>query len=218
MMLPLFRFRQILIFLAMLAALSGCVSVTDVNEAIQRVDRVWFAEYSNSADKNRQRVVDAPYDLTMEAVQRVFADFEMSVVADSLVTGDVVSESDAPKPLSVNEWREIAAEENIRVQEVGAWYLQVSEDPKGYVVQLQAKVRSIDARRTAVILEYNLDNPGYRSMGVTPSKYAPPKAVEVATRKFWRRLGERLSEANAPGPRRRAPDEREMYLEGLKGA
>jgi hypothetical protein len=215
---PLLRFRQILFFLILPFALSGCVSVTDVNEAIQRVDRVWSAEYNNSADMHRQRIVDAPYDLTMEAVQRVFEDFEMSIVVDSLATGNVVSESVAPKPLSVNEWREIAAEEDVRVKEVGAWYLQVSEDPKNYVVQLQAKVRRIDARRTSVVLEYNLDNPSYRNMGVTPSKYAPPKAVEIATSRFWRKLGERLSEVDAPRPRRQAPDEWKIHLETFEGA
>jgi hypothetical protein len=210
------RLRWWLFALPLSFFLSGCVSLADVNEAILRVDKVWRAEYADLADTHRQRIVDAPYEVAMQAVQGVFEDFEMAFVVDSAATGHIISESDAPKPLDAGEWREIAAEETLRVREVGAWYLEVSEDPAGYVVQLQARITPIDAQRTAVALDYTLDNPSYRRLGVIPSQYAPPKAVQIATNRFWKRLGERLSAVGTPNPRKRKPSESDVQLEDME--
>ena len=208
--------RWKLLVLPLCFFLSGCISVEDVNEAILRVDKVWHAEYADLADTHRQRIVDAPYEVAMQAVQGVFDDFEMAFVVESAATGHIISESDAPKPLSADEWREIAAEETLRVREVGAWYLEVPESPAGYVVQLQAKITPIDAQRTVVALDYTLDNPSYRRLGVIPSQYAPPKAVQIATNKFWKRLGERLSAVGTPNPRKRKPSESDVQLEDME--
>lgn len=208
--------RWKLLVLPLCFFLSGCISIEDVNEAILRVDKVWHAEYADLADTHRQRIVDAPYEVAMQAVQGVFDDFEMAFVVESAATGHIISESDAPKPLSADEWREIAAEETLRVREVGAWYLDVPESPAGYVVQLQAKITPIDAQRTAVALDYTLDNPSYRRLGVVPSQYAPPKAVQIATNKFWKRLGERLSAVGTPNPRKRKPSESDVQLEDME--
>ena len=194
---------RLLLSIIVLPLLTGCVSIGDINDGFRRVDRVWQLEYQKAQDEFRFKVVEAPYDVTMRAVYKAFLDLDMPARIDSGEKGLVVAESKAPKPLSFDEWKNVAKEENPRVKEIGGWFLEMPDVPDGYIVELRATLMPIDEKHIGIMLDYRLDNPEYRRMGVVPSKFAPPTAVQLGTAKFWTALANRLSEVSALKPRKR---------------
>ena len=185
-----------------LNGLTGCVSIGEVNAGMARIDRAWQLEYQQTEDEFRYRVVEADYELVLRAIRQTFLDLGMPIQQSSAVQGIVTVENVAPTPLTTEEWREVVRIEGPKTKEVGGWFMKLQEDPKDYIVTIRATVRPI-VGGTLVLLEYQLDNPIFRSMGVQPSKHAPPLAVRLSTRKIWSQLEKRLSEVRAPLPRRR---------------
>jgi len=50
--------------------------------------------------------------------------------------------------------------------------------------------------------------PKYESMGMTPSKHAPPLAVQLGSIKFWNQLKQNLESTGITAPRKRKLDEK----------
>ncbi len=84
--------------------------------------------------------------------------------------------------------------------------LQLTDDPKDYVVTVSATVRNVKGK-SFILLDYALDAPRLRRLGFMPSRHAPPLAVQYASIKFWAMLEKRLSQSQAPAPRRRSKQE-----------
>jgi hypothetical protein len=61
-----------------------------------------------------------------------------------------------------------------------------------------------------LILDYELDMPKYRQMGLQPSKCAPPAATQIASQKFWLTLESSLATENHGGPRKRTAGEKRL--------
>jgi hypothetical protein len=202
---------------SLLIVLSGCVSIGDVNQAIGRIDRVWQLEYQRTEDEFRYRVIEADYQTTYQGVKRTFLDLGMAIQSGNPDSGLVVAEATAPTPLSREEWKEVARIENPRSKEIGGWFLELRGDPKNYIVTLGAGLKSVSGK-TFVLLEYSLDNPQMRGMGIRPSKYAPPLAVQLGCAKFWNRLTDNLRGAGVPPPRRRMNNEKEARAMGAPTA
>lgn len=84
------------------------------------------------------------------------------------------------------------------------FYLE--EDPKDYIITVKAKLRPF-GDKTLILLEYELDMPEYKSMGLTSSKVAPPSAVKIGSLKFWNKLDELLSSEKLPKTKSGSKDE-----------
>jgi hypothetical protein len=189
--------------------LAGCISLAEINAGMARIDRAWQLEYQKTEDEFRYRVVEADYETTFRAIRHTFLDLGMPIQARSSEHGVIVAENEAPTPLTADEWKEVARIEGPRTRELGGWFMSLSEDPKGYVVTVRATLRAFSTG-TLVRLDYELDNLRLREMGVRPSKHAPPRAVQLGSRKFWSQLEKRLAEVRTPAPRRRTPQEYEI--------
>jgi hypothetical protein len=188
------------------AASAPPMSLGDIEDALRRIDRVWQLEYQQSDDLFRYRVVDAGSTTVLLAVRQTFLDLGMPVQQLSAEKGVVIAENNAPTPLSIEEWREVARVENPRLTKLVGPAFGLSDDPKGYVVTVKATVRNFKGK-TLIILDYALDAPKLRRAGIQPSKYAAPLAVQLASVKFWSHLERRLREVKAPPPRKRTKQE-----------
>ncbi len=198
--------KQYRLLSLLILALSGCVTGTDIDAAFRRVDHAWQLDYQKSQDQFRFRVIDAGYEASFDAVRKTFIDLGLPVQSASLKEGTIVAENVAPAPLSQEEWIEVARVENPRAKEIGGWFLVIPEDPKNYWVKLKATLR-FQGDKTFVLLDYALDSPKLRAMGVRPSRFAPPRAVQLGSIKFWSQLEKRLDEVKVGPPRRRGASE-----------
>lgn len=61
--------------------------------------------------------------------------------------------------------------------------------------------------KSFILLDYFIDAPKLRKIGVEPSRHAPPAAVIIASAKFWARLQTNLQGIKAPAPRKRSKQE-----------
>lgn len=186
--------------------LAGCVSLVDINAGFQRIDRQWQLDYQRTEDAYRYRVVDAPYLIVYDATKKSFLDLAMPIQRADLTEGVIVAENVAPHPLTKEEWKVVVEEENPRIRELGGWMFRMEEDAKDYVVIVMATLIPV-GDKTFIRLDYELDHPKYRSMGVIPSKHAPPLAVQLGSAKFWVTLRNRLSSEDLPPPRPRESNE-----------
>jgi hypothetical protein len=93
--------------LLLIASLSGCVSLADINTAMSRIDREWQLEYQRSSEELRYRVVEAQYATVFNAMRQTFLDLGMPVQSSSTSDSFVEAENNAPAPLSAEEWKEI---------------------------------------------------------------------------------------------------------------
>jgi len=180
--------------------LSGCASIPEINAGFQRIDRTWQLEYQKTEDEYRYRVIEAPLLTTYEQVKKTFLDLGMPIQKSSLKDGIIIAENAAPTPLTQEEWLQIREIEEPRVKEIGGWMFTINKDPSGYIVMVSASLKEIQ-NKTLVLLNYRLRMPKYESMGMTPSKHAPPLAVQLGSIKFWNQLKQNLESTGITAPR-----------------
>jgi hypothetical protein len=197
---------RVLLPALMAGLLTACVTKGEINDSFRRVDRVWQLEYQQTEDQYRYRVVDADPTLVIVAIRKTFIDLGLPVQGTSLRAGIVTAESTAPAPLSREEWAAVVKAENPRLKAIAGDMLQLTDDPKDYVITFSATVRNVKGK-SFILLDYALDAPRLRRHGFLPSRHAPPLAVQYASIKFWGTLGKYLSQSKAPAPRRRSKQE-----------
>lgn len=200
--------RPLVLFSLFLSVvLSGCVSIPEINAGFRRIDHAWQLEYQKTRDLFRYRVIDAPYRAVYTQVKKTFLDLSMPIQKADITKGVIIAENEAPTPLTNEEWKQVAKAENPRLKKLGGWMFSLGDDTKGYIVTVIAGLHTIGSK-TIVLLDYKLDMPQYRQMGITPSKFAPPLAVQLGSIKFWKQLESNLNKVNLPAPRKRTSDEK----------
>lgn len=188
------------------AMTAGCATIPGINKAMRKVDRAWQLDYQKMEDDVRHRVIDAPYPFVYSQVRKTFLDLSMPVKSEDPEKGIIITENNAPHPLTPEEWRRVVKEENPRVRRLSGSVIFLADNPDDYIVTMLASMRAVDGK-TFVLLNYELDAPAYRQLGVEPTKHAPPLAVKIFSMKFWDLLHANLKKVNAPVPRKRNPDE-----------
>ena len=186
---------KVIIAFALFIALSGCVSINDINESFRRVDRAWLLEYQRTETAYRVRVINGNFEQVFSAVKETFLALNMPFRWISVEEGEINSTNDAPTPLTNDEWLKVVNSERDNIKKIGGWYMVMRDDPKGYSVIIKAKIKSIGGS-VIVSMDYELDNLEYRKMGIQPSKTAPPLAVQLASSKFWNELNSQLEKTN----------------------
>jgi len=194
------------VVLVFLLTLTGCITIAGVNDATRRVDRLWQLEYQRTEDEYRYRVIEADSATTYRAVRLTFLDLGLAIQKSSTDPLFITAESQAPTPLSKEEWLEVRRIENWKLSQTEPWYMQLVEDPSDYIVTIQATMKPLKDS-TLVILDYTLDSPKLRRVGINPNKYGPPTAVRLACEKFWNQLADRLESMKIRQPRRRTKEE-----------
>ena len=141
--------------LVFLLTLTGCLTIADINDATRRVDRVWQLEYQKTEDEYRYRVIEADSATTYRAARLTFLDLGLAIQKSSTEPLFISAESQAPTPLSKEEWLEVRRIENWKLSQTEPWYMQLVEDPSDYIVTIQATVKPLK-NGTLVILDYTI--------------------------------------------------------------
>jgi hypothetical protein len=193
----------------MMAPLCGCLSIADINDRFRKVDRAWELDYQKGEDELRYRVVEAPASLVFYEVRKTLIDLGLPIMAESEEKGTITAQNNGPTPLTKEEWSEVVRIEEPRVNELAGWMFSMSGDPSEYVVTVRATIKGKDFA-SFVHLEYDLDAPKYKRMGIVGTRRAPPTAVQIASQKFWSALGKKLERLKIAEPRRRKAHEFEI--------
>jgi hypothetical protein len=193
----------------LLLFLSGCTSIAELNDRSRRIEREWMLEYQKGEDELRFRVVEAPAIVVYEEMRRTIIDLGLPIVRESFADGVLLAENNAPSPLTKEEWLEVKRKEDPQMKDIGGSLLVLPEDPSNFVITLLAVVKGF-GDISVVHLEYELDSPKYRRMGLLLSRKAPPSAVRIASQKFWTFLQLRLEKLKIAPPRRRQGKEFEI--------
>lgn len=194
--------------LIVLVFASGCVTKSDINSSFRQVDELWAVEYQKTEDEYRYRVVGCDVPTAMSAMRKTLLNLGMPITERSYTRDIIIAEAEAPTPLSMEEWKIVVKKEAPRVKEVGGWYMRLSNNPRGYMVKVIASFVAQE-QNTVVILDYELDNPKYRSMGYIPSRHAPPDAVRFGSVKVWDEFVKHLPD-DADAPRKREANEEKV--------
>lgn len=193
---------RVVIALAAMTTLSACVSTGQVDDAFRRIERVWELEYQRSGEETRTRIVDAPIGAVARATRKSFLSLGMPIKNMDAEAQTITAEGEAPLPLSLAEWKEVADRESPRMKEMGGWFLMMQDNPRGYTVTIRATLEPVRGK-TVVVLDYLIDSAEIRRMGLVPPRSAPPMAVQIAAAKFWVALQRSLEAEQLPAPRQR---------------
>ena len=186
--------------------LQACMSIPEMNAKFAEIDRAWLLEYQKHEDLYRFRVIDAPYDQTFIKIKKASIELGLPIIASDYDTGVIIAQANAPLPLSQEEWLMVKEQENPRVKEIGGWMFYLEDDPRDYILTVKATVKRLQDK-TLVLLDYELDMPEYRAMGINPGKVAPPTAVKLGSLKFWNKLDSLLTDANLPSTKEGKKDD-----------
>lgn len=186
--------------------LSGCVTTASLNQGFRKIDRVWALEYQKTEDLYRYRVVDAPYEIVYQQVKKTFLDLSMPLVKKDFDNGLLIAENEAPNPLTKEEWLQVREIENPRTKETGGWMFTLPTDPSDYIITVAASLTEVN-NKTFILIDYKMSNPKYTDMGLEPSEYAPPLAVQLGSVHFWDTLQGNLKNTAIPAPRKVAKGE-----------
>lgn len=162
--------------------LSGCVSMSDVNNAFRDVDTAWEKENKKQIER-LHREVESNYKSTFDALETTFNNLNMPIIKSSIDKGYIMSRTDAPKPLSVLQWAEVRKIENPKLKNI-SWMMTLEENPSGYIITIKAQIFKLENRMN-VTLEYYLEMPKYEDMGYIPSNQVPPHSLILMTEMFW---------------------------------
>ncbi len=194
------------IFILLCLFLTSCMTVPEINDKFAQIDRVWLLDYQKNEDIYRYRVIDAPYLNTFSEIKKAFIALDVPVMAANFEKGEIYGQTEAPTPLSKEEWLQVKEFENPRLKEIGGWMFYFPDDPKGYIISIRATVKPI-GKKTFVSLDYELSMPEYERLGIRASKIAPPSAVKIGSLKFWNKLDNLLKDVSLPKTRNRTPEE-----------
>lgn len=188
---------------------TGCVTNSDINSSFRKIDEVWAIDYQKTEDEYRYRVMDCDIQTAMRAMRATLLELRMPITERSYTRDVLVAEAAAPTPLTREQWEQVVKVEAPRVKEIGGWYMKLQKNPSGYMVKVIASFQEHEGK-TIVLLDYELDNPKYRSMGFIPSRYAPADAVRMGSIKLWEEMEKQLKDMPEAKPRMRKEKEEKI--------
>ena len=195
--------RALLFIVAAITALSGCVSIQDINSGYFRLGRAWQLENQKFEDEYRYRVISTDYLIAFEAIRKTFIALGMPVQSSDLSGGTIYAENIAPAPLTREEWLEVKRIETPRLKEIGGKLFSFSDDPKTYIMTVRATLKQLRDGRVLISLDYNMRSDEQRRIGIDVTPHAPPAAVRFGSAKFWDQLEREVKSKGLQPPRKR---------------
>ncbi|WP_419797244.1 MAG: hypothetical protein ACNI26_13030 [Terasakiella sp.] len=191
---------RVLIIFGLIASLSSCVSITDINYSSEKIENAWLLDYQRTEEAYRIRALDVNPDIAYQHTIKALNTIGLVVTKEDHAAGEVWAKGIAPSPLTNKEWEKIVVKENPRVKSLSNGILYLDKDPSDYTITVLVTLRRLKSS-TLVILDYQLSSPKYEAYGIRLPKIAPPEAVLIGSLKFWDVLEQRLSQIDAPKPR-----------------
>lgn len=180
----------------------------EVNEANLRVSRHWLLEYQKTEDLFRIRVAEDSPEAIINALRKVMNELGLAVMGWDSKSDELVSENYGPNPLTGEEWQLVIKKEEQEARKIGGSFFTFSADAKDYFIQVRVKVVTLEREKSAIILNYAIDSPRHRKLGIVPTTVAPPLAVQYASLKIWALLDSHLAAVKKPKSRQRHELER----------
>ena len=176
--------------LAML--IEGCASQGQIVAAIKEVNEVFKVEYEAILAKDGTRVYKVARAEAYDAVRVSMARLGMTVEAQDPVLGYVNVFAAAPLPLNAGEWREAAAADRPRLQEICRHHAVlecffIDFEPAGLESVITGTV--FESRGgTAISFTARMREIAPPPSGYPRREYLPPTAVRMALAKMWREI------------------------------
>ena len=183
-----------------LLLLAGCVTDSQHNEAIEKIDAFWKEKNDKLVATEGRRIVQATQREAFIAVQRSAQRLGMIVENQDRDTGFLLSSSAAPTPLTQDEWKIVQENDTDEMRTVigevigaASWFVDL--DPTGKEVLANVLVNET-AEGTEVSLGIRL-----RSTRSTVDRdrrlQPPPTAMRIGLEKFWRAFEEEIGQKPA---------------------
>ncbi len=194
---------RIAVLLVTSLLLISCMDKGAINADFKRMDQTWGAENRLAVSDSKHKLLSTNKEDAVRLVEKTFMDLGMTVVNSSVQSGYVLSKSEAPTPLSEEEWESVRAIENPKLAEYVGWMISIERDPSAHFVIVKATIAEINNTDCEVILDASMEMPKYANMGLVPFKEIPPHALNIATNKIWTQLNSNVAESKLLKQRRR---------------
>jgi hypothetical protein len=176
--------------LAVLAA--GCASQQEIRDATLDVNTVFRTEYEAILARSGTRVFSVARAEAYDAVRVAMARLGMTVEAQDPALGFVNVYASAPRPLTLEEWREAAEADLPKLREVARRHVGAMADfirfePEGLQIVINATVLQA-AAGSEVSLTMRMREIAPPRSGMPRREYAPPTAVQIGLDKIWSEL------------------------------
>ena len=172
--------------------MTGCIDKSAINADFKQMDHTWGIENNQSSSDLRHELISTNKEDAVRLVEKTFDDLGMTVVNSSAQGGYVLSKSEAPIPLSEEEWESVREIENPKLAESFGWMIRIESDPSAHFVIVKASITELNASDSVVQLEASMEMPVYVNMGLVPFKEIPPHALKIAADKIWTQLDKNL--------------------------
>jgi len=176
-------------------SLTSCVDKAAINADFKRMDQMWDSENRQASSDSKHILKSTSKEDAVRLVKKTFVDLGMTVVNSSVQSGYVLSKSEAPIPLSEEEWEAVREIENPKLAKTFGWMIRIESDPSAHFVVVKATIVELNTD-CQIELDASMEMPVYVSMGLVPFKEIPPHALKIATDKIWTQLDENRIQNN----------------------
>ncbi len=181
--------------LAMLAA--GCMTQDKVRDAIVEVNTVFRTQYESILAQKGTRVFTVSQNAAFPGVRAAMFRLGMRMDSQDEGLGYLNFSAPAPRPLNLQEWREVAQADlpmmrDIAARHVGlipSWF--ISFEPEGLEIVINATVIPAGAA-SEVSLTMRMRQVTPPPSGMPRREYAPPTGVHKGLDKIWAQIEHEL--------------------------
>ncbi len=196
------QYRPALAVAALGLVLAGCVSDSEYNSAIMRLDSEWKAANDLTLRTMGRRIVALSRPQALLAARGATQKLGMLVEKENVETGFLLVTAAAPTPLTAAEWAEVQAADTSKMRsviadEVGlaSWFATLDPSAKDVLANVLVK-----EKREGVEVSIGLRLRNKRVVkGRIRRSQPPPTALRIGLRKFWSAFDEELRDMSSTG-------------------
>ena len=188
--------KNLIIILSLL--LSGCASISDVNNGLRRVDAVWMSDYESTQYQYRWRIIDNQSDEIFDHIKQTFIQSGFAVRNLSKLDGSIQADANAKSLLTEEKWAIVKAQDELKMKSVGGSSMYI--DASTYNINAIAQFKKFNGK-SYVGIDVKIRSPYLESKGIFGSQFPPPTASRLFSSDFWYRLDGLLSSNGLPRSR-----------------
>ena len=190
--------RNITFFLiVILVTITGCVSIPEINRTMSEIDSGWATENAALMRNNGHRTIKTSRRTAFDALLESIIDMGMLITKQDYDDGIITARGLIPRPLSEEEWRNVKAIHDPKMQEYAATrhssftakVFRLADS--NFLTWMNAVITEVDGG-VKISLSYQMEWIGPKSE-FAYGKEPPPAAVKLGLNKAWRLLESNLS-------------------------
>lgn len=182
--------RELFVGFATLLLISGCVSQSQIGEAIHAINKVFQVKYEGILDKYGTRVYKVSQARAFVALHAALASLGMKVADQDPLAGTLTVIAPAPRPLNAAEWQSAADADMPLMRETvcpivgGIACQRIRFEPEGLNIVINATVLPV-ATGTEITMTTRMRQIVEPKSGMPRREYPPPTAVRMGLDKMW---------------------------------